>query len=68
MTIEEAITGIEVMIGIGLDHMKGRIEIGETIRVQAKVGPGQVLEEIQIGIGLDILNVGNTTFCKRMSN
>ena len=59
MTKEEAITGIEVMIGIGLDHMKGRIEIGEIIGVQAKVGPGQVLEQIQIGIGLDVLNVGN---------
>ena len=33
MTIEEAITGIEIMIGIGLDHMKGRVEIGEIIGV-----------------------------------
>ena len=48
--IEDAITGIKVMIGIGLDHMKGRIEIGEIIGVQATVGPGQVLKQIQIGI------------------
>ena len=33
MTVEEAITAIKVMIGIGLDHMKGRIEIGEIIGV-----------------------------------
>ena len=31
--IEEVIIGIEVMIGIGVDHMKGRVEIGEIIEV-----------------------------------
>ena len=28
---EEVITGIKVMIGIEVDHMKGKVEIGETI-------------------------------------
>ena len=31
--IEEAIIGIKVTIGIGVDHMKGRVDIGETIEV-----------------------------------
>ena len=31
--IEEVIIGIKVMIGIGVDHMKGRVEIGEIIEV-----------------------------------
>ena len=31
--IEEVILGIEDMIGIGLDDMKGRVEIGEIIEV-----------------------------------
>ena len=31
--IEEVIIGIKVMIGIGVDHMKGRVEIGEVIEV-----------------------------------
>ena len=31
--IEEVIIGIEVMIGIGVDHLKGRVEIGEIIEV-----------------------------------
>ena len=49
------------MIGIGIGHVKGRAEIREIIGVQATVGPGQVLKEIQIGIGLDVLSVGNMT-------
>ena len=31
--IDEVITGIEVMIGIGVVHLKGRIGIGEMIEV-----------------------------------
>ena len=31
--IEEVIIGIEVMIGIGVDHVKGRVEIGDIIEV-----------------------------------
>ena len=33
ITIEEVIIGIGVMIGIGVDHMKDRIEIGEIVEV-----------------------------------
>ena len=33
ITIEEVIIGIEVTIGIGVDHMKGRVEVGEIIEV-----------------------------------
>ena len=29
--VEEVIIGIKVMIGIGVDHMKGRVQIGEII-------------------------------------
>ena len=31
--IEEVITGIKVMIGIRVDHMTGRVKIGEIIEV-----------------------------------
>ena len=30
---EEVVIGIEVMEGIGVDHLKGRVEIGEIIEV-----------------------------------
>ena len=30
---EELITGIKVTIGIEVDHLKGRVEIGEIIEV-----------------------------------
>ena len=58
---EEAITGIEVTIGIEVDHMKGKVEIEETIETWVTVGPGQVLEQVQIEIELDVLNVGYMT-------
>ena len=35
------------MIGIGADHLRGRVEIGEIIEVLATVGSGQVLEQVQ---------------------
>ena len=31
--IEEVIIGIKGMIGIGVDHLRGRVEIGEIIEV-----------------------------------
>ena len=46
---------------IGIDHLRGRVEIGEIIEVQVTVGPGQVLEQVQTEIELGALNVGNTT-------
>ena len=45
--IEGVVIGIEVTIGIGVDHLKGRV--------------GQVLEQVQTEIELDVLNVGNMT-------
>ena len=59
--IEEVIIGIKVTIGIGVDHLKGRVEIEEIIEAWVTVGQGQVLEQIEIEIELDVLNVGNTT-------
>ena len=55
------ITGTEVTIGIWVDHLKVRVELGEIIEVQVTVGPGQVLEQVQTEIELDVSNVGNTT-------
>ena len=49
------------MIGIGVDHLKGRVGIGEIIEVWVTVGLGQVLEQVQIEIELAVLNVGNMT-------
>ena len=49
------------MIGIVVDHLKGRVEIGEIIEGWVTIGPGQVLEQVQIEIELDVLNVGNIT-------
>ena len=40
------------MTGIGVDHLKGRVEIGEIIAVWVTVGPGQVLDQVQIEIGI----------------
>ena len=31
--IEEVIIGTDVTIGVGVDHMKGRVEIGEIIEI-----------------------------------
>ena len=59
--IEEVIIGIEVAIGIGVDHLRGRVEIGEIIEAQVTVGPGQVLEQVQTETELDVSNVGNMT-------
>ena len=33
ITIDEVIIGIKVTIEIGVDHMKGRVEVGEIIEV-----------------------------------
>ena len=60
---EEVITGIKVMIEIEVDHMKGRVEIGEIIEVWVTAGPGQVLEHVKTAIELDVFNVENMTIC-----
>ena len=53
--------GTKVMIGIGVDHFKDRVEKGEIVEVWVTVDPGLVLEQVQIEIWLDVLNVGNMT-------
>ena len=61
------IIGIGVRIGVGVDHIKDRIEIGEMVELQATVGLDQVLEPVQIEIELDVMSVGNmTTFHKNV--
>ena len=47
------------MIEIGVGHMKDRIEMGGTVEAQLIVDWDQVQEQVQIEIGLDVLNVGN---------
>ena len=46
-------------ITIGIGHMKDIIETEETIETQVIVDRDQVQEQVQIEIGLDVLNVGN---------
>ena len=50
----------EVVIEVGVGHMKDQIEMEETVEAQAVVDLGPVQEQIQIEIGLDVLNVGDT--------
>ena len=56
---EEVVIEVKVMIGIGVGHMKNRIETEETIGVLVIVGQDQVQGKIQIEIGSDVSNVGN---------
>ena len=50
---------IKIMIGIGVSHMKDRIETEGMIEALVTVDQGQVQGQLQIGIGLDALNVEN---------
>ena len=59
--IEGMIIGIEFTIGIGVEHLRDRIEVGEMIEVWVIIGWDQVLEQVQLETELDVLNVGNTT-------
>ena len=52
---------IKITIGIGVGHMKDRIETEGMIKALVKVDQDQVQEQLQIGIGLDASNVGNMT-------
>ena len=52
---------IKIMIGIGVGHMKDRIETERMIEALVAVDQDQVQEQLQIGIGLDASNVGKTT-------
>ena len=49
---------IKAMKEMGVGHMIGRLEVITEGMVEAPVtiGQGQVQEQVQIGIGLDVLN------------
>ena len=57
--IEEVVIEIKITIEIGLGHMTDRIEMKETVEVQVIVEWDQVQGQVQIEIGLNVLNVGN---------
>ena len=59
---------IKITMGIGAGHMKDRIETEGMIEALVTVGQDQVQEQLQIGIGLDALNVGDTTTSQRLSD
>ena len=61
ITTEGKTLEIKIMIGIGVGHRKDRIETEGTIEALVTVGQGQVQGQLQIGIGLDALNVQNMT-------
>ena len=48
--------------------MKDRIETEGMIEVLVIVDQDQVQEQLQIGMGFDVSNVGNMTFWKRLSD
>ena len=52
---------IKIMIGIGVGHMKDRIETEGMMKALVTVDQDQVQEQLQIGIELDASNVGNMT-------
>ena len=44
---EEVIIEIKVSIGIGVGHLRDRLEMGETVEARVILGQGQVLELVQ---------------------
>ena len=50
-----------ITIGIGVGHMRDRIETEGTIETLVTVDQDQVQEQLHIGIGLDVSSVGNMT-------
>ena len=65
---EGQILEIKVMIGIGISHMRDRIETEGTIEALVTAYQDQVQEQLQIGIGLDVLSVGNMTISQETDN
>ena len=51
----------KIIIGIGVGHIRDKIETEGMIEALVTVDQDQVLGQLQIGIGLDILSVGNMT-------
>ena len=61
ITTEGETLEIKIMIEIGAGHTKDRIEIEEMVETLVTVDQGHIQGQLQIEIGLDALNVGNTT-------
>ena len=59
ITTEGGILEIKIMIGIGVGHIKERIETEGMVEALVTVDQGQVQGQLQIGIGLDALKVEN---------
>ena len=53
---EEVVIGISSIIGIGVDHLRDKVEIGEMTEVRVTAGLDQVLGQVQTEIGLDALS------------
>ena len=51
----------KITIEIGVGHMRDKIETEEVIEALVKVDQDEVQEQLQIGIGLDVLSVGSMT-------
>ena len=49
---KEVVIGISSIIGIGVDHLRDKVEIGEMTEVRVMAGLDQVLGQVQIEIGL----------------
>ena len=54
--MEEVVIGISSIVGIGVDHLRDKVEIGEMTEVRVTAGLDQVLGQVQIKIGLDALS------------
>ena len=65
ITTEGETLAIKIMIGIGVGHMKDRIDTEGMIEILVTVDQGQVQGQLQIGIELDALNVENMTILQR---
>ena len=57
--VQEEVIQVKITIGIGVGQMRDRPGMEETVEVQALVDQDLVQGQVQIGIGLDALSVGN---------
>ena len=64
---EEETLGTRIMIEIGVGHMRDKIETGEMIEALVTVDQDQVWEQVQTGIGLDILSAESMTILQETS-
>ena len=57
--VQEEVIQVKITIGIGVGQMRDRPGMEEIVEVQALVDQDLVQGQVQIGIGLDALSVGN---------